>query len=53
MSGKNVREWTVPAPSWDEIVKYYRERHGRVAWLANRCKVMRGEMTDAPAEAAE
>lgn len=48
MSERFVKEWTVKAPSWGQIVDHYRARPGRVEWLAKRLPVMRGEVTDTP-----
>lgn len=44
-----IKESTVKAPSWDQIVQHYRERPGLVKWLADRHPVMRGEVEDTPA----
>ena len=43
-----IKESTCKAPSWDEIVEYYRARPGRLTWLANRLPVLRGESEDTP-----
>lgn len=43
-----IKEWTTKAPSWDEIVDYYRARPGRAEWLSKRLAVMRGEIEDTP-----
>jgi len=43
-----IKEWTAKAPPWDQIVEYYRNRSGRVVWLANRFPVLRGEIEDTP-----
>ncbi len=44
---KTIREWTVKAPTWDQIVEHYRNRPGHIEWLAKRHPVMRGEIEDA------
>ena len=43
-----IKEPTSKAPSWDQIVEYYRARPGLVLWLSNRLPVMRGEVEDTP-----
>ena len=43
-----IKEYTAKAPSWNEIVEYYRNRPGHIVWLANRYPVLRGEVEDAP-----
>ena len=43
-----IKEYTAKAPSWDQIVDYYRTRPGLVLWLSNRLPVMRGEVEDTP-----
>jgi hypothetical protein len=49
MSEKRViKEWKVKAPTWDQIAEHYRARPGRVAWLASRLPVLRGEVEDTP-----
>jgi hypothetical protein len=48
-----IKEWTVKAPAWDQIVDYYRERPGRIQWLANRFPVLRGEVEDTPEPTVE
>jgi len=48
MTERFIKEWTVKAPSWGQIVDHYRARPGRVEWLAKRLPVMRGEVEDTP-----
>mgnify|MGYP001596766745 CR=1 FL=1 len=43
-----IKEWTVKAPTWDQIVEHYRNRPGHIEWLARRHPVMRGEIDDTP-----
>lgn len=39
---------TASVPAWGSIVKRYAASAGRIQWLADRLKVMRGELADTP-----
>ena len=43
-----IKEWTAKAPTFAQIVEYYRARPGRIEWLSNRYPVLRGEVADTP-----
>jgi hypothetical protein len=48
-----IKEWTVKAPTWDQIVEHYRNRPGHIEWLSKRHPVMRGEIEDIPEPISE